>query len=88
MTGWCLVPGSFFWGPWPGPVVGLSGAWLMVKASEKGLTSDTLEGIGAIALSGCAYLLAGEIGGNGVHCRVCRWPVFRQRHERALQLCL
>jgi len=52
-------------GPLAGAVVGLSGAWLMVKASEKGLTSDTLEGIGAIALSGCAYLLAGEIGGNG-----------------------
>ncbi|MCA1299359.1 cation:proton antiporter [Stappia indica] len=52
-----------------GPLVGASagwiGAWAFLAAKERGMTTETMEGIGAISLAGASYLAAGEIGGNG-----------------------
>ncbi len=52
-------------GPLAGVLVGLTGGGLLVRARSLNLTSDTFEGIAAIAIAGLAYLAAGEIGGNG-----------------------
>jgi NhaP-type Na+/H+ or K+/H+ antiporter len=52
-------------GPIVGIIAGYSGGKLLVFSQEKGLTSQTFEGIAALALAGAAYLAAGEVGGNG-----------------------
>lgn len=52
-------------GPLAGAVIGSLGGRLMLLASDKGLTAETYEGIGALALAACAYLGAEQIGGNG-----------------------
>lgn len=52
-------------GPLVGIAVGIVGGRLLLFAQERDLTSDTFEGIGALALAGIAYLGATQIGGNG-----------------------
>lgn len=52
-------------GPLVGIVAGLAGGAALMYAKKRDLTSDTFEGVGAIALAGAAYLGATEIGGNG-----------------------
>ncbi|GGE87424.1 sodium:proton antiporter [Stappia taiwanensis] len=52
-----------------GPLVGAAAGWIggsvFLTAKDKGMTTETMEGIGTISLAGGAYLAAGEIGGNG-----------------------
>jgi NhaP-type Na+/H+ or K+/H+ antiporter len=52
-------------GPIVGIIAGYLGGKLLMYSQRKGLTSQTFEGIGALALAGVAYLAAGEVGGNG-----------------------
>ena len=52
-------------GPVVGVGVGYVGGKLLMAAQERGWTSDVYEGIGAMALAASAYLMAGEVGGNG-----------------------
>ncbi|MEP2027669.1 MAG: cation:proton antiporter [Paracoccaceae bacterium] len=52
-------------GPIAGIFVGGLGAWVLLKAKKYKTTSETYEGIGALAMAGCAYLGADLIGGNG-----------------------
>ena len=52
-------------GPVVGIVAGLTGGKLLLLANERNLTSETFEGIAALALAGTAYLGATQIGGNG-----------------------
>jgi NhaP-type Na+/H+ or K+/H+ antiporter len=52
-------------GPAAGIVTGLLGGKLLLLSKKHDLTSDTFEGIGALALAGIAYLAADQIGGNG-----------------------
>ncbi len=52
-------------GPAVGAAAGLVGGALLLRAKAYELTSETYEGIGAIALAGAAYLGAVAIGGNG-----------------------
>lgn len=52
-------------GPVVGIVAGLAGGKLLLLANERNLTSETFEGIAALALAGTAYLGATQIGGNG-----------------------
>ncbi|MEP3274843.1 MAG: cation:proton antiporter, partial [Stappiaceae bacterium] len=52
-------------GPLAGILVGLLGGKILLFAKAHDLTSDTYEGVGAIAMAAMAYLLANAIGGNG-----------------------
>lgn len=52
-------------GPLAGIAIGIAGGKLLLLAQKHDLTSDTFEGIGALALAGAAYLGATQIGGNG-----------------------
>jgi len=52
-------------GPAVGIAAGLMGGKLLLAAKARNLTSETFEGIGALALAGTAYLGATQIGGNG-----------------------
>ncbi len=52
-------------GPLVGGVAGMVGGMMLIHAQKRGLTSETFEGIGAIALAITAYLGATQIGGNG-----------------------
>tara|TARA_R110002111_G_scaffold184885_1_gene250701 strand:- start:7538 stop:8776 length:1239 start_codon:yes stop_codon:yes gene_type:complete len=65
-TEW-LVFGAkqLIFGPLVGGVVGLIGGKLLIWAKDHDTTSDTFEGIGALALAGAAYLGATAIDGNG-----------------------
>lgn len=48
-----------------GLLVGGIGGRLMNRALRHGLTNDSFEGIGMLALASLAYLLSTELGGNG-----------------------
>jgi NhaP-type Na+/H+ or K+/H+ antiporter len=52
-----------------GPLVGIAMGWLggmvLIYAKDHNLTSETFEGIAALALAGLSYLAASQIGGNG-----------------------
>lgn len=52
-----------------GPMVGIIMGWIsghvLIYAKDHALTSETFEGIGALALAGATYLTATQIGGNG-----------------------
>ncbi len=52
-------------GPIMGAIVGAVGGWALLRAQAAGSTSDTYEGIGALALAGAAYIAAVTVGGNG-----------------------
>lgn len=52
-------------GPLAGVVIGWLGAVVLVKAQAAGTTSETYEGIGALALAASAYTAAILVGGNG-----------------------
>ncbi len=52
-------------GPLAGIVIGSVGAVALLKAKAAGTTSDTYEGIGALALAASAYTAAIVVGGNG-----------------------
>lgn len=52
-------------GPIVGALFGVVGGAILLKAKKHKITSNTFEGIGAIALAGAAYLAATVIGGNG-----------------------
>ena len=52
-------------GPLVGAVSGHIGGLMFLAAKRRKMTSQHIEGIGAIALACAAYLLAGEVGGNG-----------------------
>ena len=65
-TGWVLFAAKqLVFGPVVGAVIGAVGGHLFLTAKRRAMTSATIEGIGAIAMAGGAYLAAGEIGGNG-----------------------
>lgn len=65
-TNWLLFGAKqLVLGPAVGAVAGLTGGAVLMFAKNRDLTSDTFEGIGAIALAGAAYLGASEVGGNG-----------------------
>ncbi len=52
-------------GPLVGIAAGIIGGKAILLAKKLEFTSDTFEGIGALALAGAAYLGATQIGGNG-----------------------
>ncbi|WP_150522519.1 cation:proton antiporter [Roseibium sediminis] len=52
-------------GPLVGAFCGHVGGLMFLAAKRRKMTSQHIEGIGAIALACAAYLLAGEVGGNG-----------------------
>ena len=52
-------------GPIAGGLVGWLGGVVLIHAQNRNLTSETFEGIAALALAGLSYLLASQIGGNG-----------------------
>ncbi len=52
-------------GPIVGAVIGFAGAYVLLKATARGYTSDVYEGVGALALAGTAYLAATAVDGNG-----------------------
>lgn len=52
-------------GPFVGAATGLIGGVLLLQAQRREFTSEAFEGIGAVALAVSAYLLAGQVGGNG-----------------------
>ncbi|MEJ8475364.1 cation:proton antiporter [Roseibium algae] len=52
-------------GPLAGVIVGCIGGWLLIRAKERGTTSEIYEGIAALALAVASYILAQMIGGNG-----------------------
>lgn len=75
LAGEMMQPGATDWlmfgakqlilGPLAGATIGAAGGVLFLAAKRRGMTTDTIEGIGAIAMACGAYLAAGEIGGNG-----------------------
>lgn len=65
-TNWLLFGAKqLILGPLAGAAIGLIGGAALMFAKRHELTSDTFEGIGAIALAGVAYLGASEVDGNG-----------------------
>lgn len=52
-------------GPLVGIIMGWCGGRFLIFAKRHQFTSDTFEGIAALALAGATYLAATEIGGNG-----------------------
>jgi len=65
-TNWLLFGAKqLILGPMVGAAAGLIGGAALMFTKKRDLTSDTFEGIGAIALAGAAYLGASEVGGNG-----------------------
>lgn len=65
-TNW-LVFGAkqLVFGPLVGGIMGTVGGILFLAAKKRNMTSATIEGIGAIAMAGAAYLSAGMVDGNG-----------------------
>ncbi|MEP3048054.1 MAG: cation:proton antiporter [Roseibium sp.] len=65
-TNWILFGAKqLVFGPLVGGVIGAVGGVLFLAAKQRQMTTATIEGIGAIAMAGCAYLAAGMIDGNG-----------------------
>ncbi|MTI44826.1 sodium/proton antiporter (CPA1 family) [Roseibium hamelinense] len=65
-TNWALFGAKqLIFGPIVGVFLGYVGGQLFLLAKARNMTSVTIEGIGAIAMAGGAYLAAGEVGGNG-----------------------
>lgn len=65
-TDWALFGAKqLIFGPLVGCAVGLLGGRILIWAKDNNTTSDTYEGIGALALAGTAYMGATAINGNG-----------------------
>lgn len=65
-TNWLLFGAlQLVLGPVVGIIVGLLGGRVLLFAKDHKLTSDSFEGIAALALAGAAYLCATQVGGNG-----------------------
>ena len=65
-TNWLLFGAKqLVFGPLVGGIMGLVGGYLFLAAKHRKMTSVTIEGIGAIAMAGAAYLAAGMVDGNG-----------------------
>ncbi|MTH96167.1 sodium:proton antiporter [Roseibium sp. RKSG952] len=65
-TNWALFGAKqLVFGPLVGVIIGWIGGRVFLAAKRRQMTTVTIEGIGAIAMAGGAYLAAGEIGGNG-----------------------
>ncbi len=65
-TNWVLFGAKqLILGPLVGIAAGIIGGKVILLAKKHNFTSDTFEGIGALALAGTAYLGATQIGGNG-----------------------
>jgi NhaP-type Na+/H+ or K+/H+ antiporter len=52
-------------GPLVGVAMGYVGGKILILARDRDLTSDTFEGIAALAMAGAIYLAAVHVGGNG-----------------------
>jgi len=65
-TNWVMFGAKqLIFGPLVGIAIGLLGGKIVLYAQDHGLTSNTFEGVGALALAGTTYLAATLIGGNG-----------------------
>jgi len=65
-TNWIMFGAKqLVFGPLVGIAIGLLGGKIVLYAQDHGLTSNTFEGVGALALAGTTYLAATLIGGNG-----------------------
>ncbi|MET1412519.1 cation:proton antiporter [Roseibium sp. HPY-6] len=65
-TNWLLFGAKqLIFGPLVGGIMGFVGGYLFLAAKRRKMTSVTIEGIGAIAMAGAAYLAAGMVDGNG-----------------------
>ena len=65
-TNWLLFGAKqLIFGPLVGGIIGAVGGILFLAAKRRKMTTATIEGIGAIAMAGSAYLAAGMIDGNG-----------------------
>lgn len=65
-TNWILFGAKqLVFGPLVGGVIGAVGGVLFLAAKHRKMTTATIEGIGAIAMAGGAYLAAGLVDGNG-----------------------
>ncbi|WP_299483976.1 cation:proton antiporter [uncultured Roseibium sp.] len=65
-TNWVLFGAKqLIFGPLVGGIMGFVGGYLFLAAKRRKMTSVTIEGIGAIAMAGAAYLAAGMVDGNG-----------------------
>ena len=75
LTAAAMEPDPRFWltfgakqlvlGPLVGIVMGFVGGAIVIRAVDKGYTSATFEGVGALSLACATYLGATAIGGNG-----------------------
>jgi len=75
-------------GPLVGVAAGILGGKMLLLAHKHGLTSDSTEGIGALALAGTAYLAATQIGGNGFIAAFIAGLCFGSVVKGGLQICL
>ncbi|ASP34403.1 cation:proton antiporter [Labrenzia sp. VG12] len=65
-TDWLLFGAKqLVFGPLVGGVIGAVGGVMFLAAKRRQMTSVTIEGIGALAMAGGAYLAAGMVDGNG-----------------------
>lgn len=65
-TNWILFGAKqLVFGPLVGGVTGAVGGVMFLAAKKRGMTTATIEGIGAIAMAGGTYLAAGLVAGNG-----------------------
>ncbi|MEM9633629.1 MAG: cation:proton antiporter [Pseudomonadota bacterium] len=65
-TNWLLFgTKQLVFGPLVGGIMGAVGGILFLAAKHRKMTTATIEGIGAIAMAGGAYLAAGMVDGNG-----------------------
>ncbi|MEP0941488.1 MAG: cation:proton antiporter [Rhizobiaceae bacterium] len=65
-TNWLLFGAKqLVLGPMVGAVMGFIGGHVLLWAKKNHTTSDTYEGVGALALAVCSYIGADMVGGNG-----------------------
>lgn len=65
-TNWLLFGAKqLILGPLVGAAIGFIGGHVLLWAKNNNTTSDTYEGVGALALAICSYIGADMIGGNG-----------------------
>ncbi|MEM7775322.1 MAG: cation:proton antiporter, partial [Pseudomonadota bacterium] len=65
-TTWALFAAKqLILGPAVGLVIGVVGGVVLLRAKAAETTSESFEGVGAVAMAGAAYLAAIAVGGNG-----------------------